>query len=196
MTTAITKGRANRWQEKITNTDLNNNSKKAWTTIKNLVLTGTQQSGCSTPNDVAHQLLLNGKPNNQEKGHLKKLKLEMDQAMHEGESHLDPVSIEELQKTMEHLKLGKAAGLDGISTEVIKHFGPETQQWILELFNICATSCKITKTWRKAKVVAILKPGKDPNNKKDIDLSLFYVFYTSFMSASSWVKCQMTKKKN
>ena len=39
--------------------------------------------------------------------------------MHEGDSHLDPFSMEELQKAMEHLKLGKAAGLDGISTEVV-----------------------------------------------------------------------------
>ena len=119
-----------------------------------------------TPNQVAHQLLLNGKPNNQDKGHLKKVKREMVQTMKESDNHLDPFSLEELQEAMEHLKLGKAAGLDGISTEIIKHFGPKTQQWILDLFNICATSCRIPKTWRKAKVVAILKPGKDPNNKK------------------------------
>ena len=139
---------------------MTHNSKKAWATIKKL---GTDRNATETrvaavtPNEVAHQLLLNGKPNSQEKGHLKKVKCEMDHTMEESDSHLDSFSLDELQKAMEHLKLGKAAGLDGISTEVIKHFGPETQQWILDLFNVCATTCRIPKTWRKAKVVAI--PG-------------------------------------
>ena len=72
----------------------------------------------------------------------------------------------------------KEGWLDGISTKVIKHFGPETQQWILDLFIIlCETSCKIPKNWREAKVVAILKPCKDPNNKKLNLLCVLYKLY-------------------
>ena len=66
--------------------------------------------------------------------------------MHEGDSYLDSFSTGELEKAMDNLKLGKAAVLDGINTEVIKHFGPETQQWILDPFNLCATSCQIPNT--------------------------------------------------
>ena len=38
--------------------------------------------------------------------------------------------------------------------------------WVLNLFNYCADvsdTCRIPNGWRKARVVALLKPGKDPN---------------------------------
>ena len=58
----------------ITNIDLTRNSKKAWKTIKglNTKQTPTARTAAVTPNSVANQLLLNGKPYNKELGYLKK----------------------------------------------------------------------------------------------------------------------------
>ena len=64
------------------------------------------------------------------------------------------------------MKVGKASGLDGITTEMIKHFGSKTKSWVLDLYNKCAETSNIPNGWKKARVVALLKPGKDPTSKK------------------------------
>ena len=64
------------------------------------------------------------------------------------------------------LKNGKAPGLDDIQTELIKQFGPKARDWLLRFFNNCTATKKIPKLWRQAKVVALLKPGKDPSVAK------------------------------
>ena len=73
---------------------------------------------------------------------------------------------EELQAAIDCLKNGKAAGLDDIRTEQIKHLGPTARKWLLSLFNSCVTLSQLPKIWRKARVIAILKPGKDPHEAK------------------------------
>ena len=64
------------------------------------------------------------------------------------------------------LKPGKAVGLDNITTEKIKHFGEETKIWLLNLFNTCMDTHKLPNIWLKARVLALLKPGKDPSDPK------------------------------
>ena len=53
-----------------------------------------------------------------------------------------------------------------IQTELIKQFGPKARDWLLRFFNNCTETKKIPKIWRQAKVVALLKPGKDPSVAK------------------------------
>ena len=43
------------------------------------------------------------------------------------------------------IKNDKAAGVDDICTELIKHFGPVTKDWSLTLFNSCGSDLKIPK---------------------------------------------------
>ena len=64
------------------------------------------------------------------------------------------------------LKNGKAAGLENIQTELIKQFGPKARDWLFRLFNYCTETKAIPQLWRHAKVVALLKPGKDPSVAK------------------------------
>ena len=78
----------------------------------------------------------------------------------------DDFTVIELQNSLKHLKNGKAAGLDEILTEEIKNFGPVTMQWVLGMFNACASTHRLPRLWRQARVVALLKPGKDPSNPK------------------------------
>ena len=39
-------------------------------------------------------------------------------------------------------------------------------QWVLSLLNVCAITLRLPILWRQARVVALLKPGKDPSSSK------------------------------
>ncbi|XP_071481580.1 uncharacterized protein [Diadema antillarum] len=67
--------------------------------------------------------------------------------------------MSELESAMKSMKNNKAAGLDDVLVEQIKHFGPGARRWLLDMVNECVKSNKIPKMWRKAKVIALLKPA-------------------------------------
>ena len=69
--------------------------------------------------------------------------------------------MEELEVGLSTLKAGKANGPDNISTEQIQHLGCGTKKWFLQLYNNCLSTHKLPKIWKKAHVLALLKPGKD-----------------------------------
>ena len=79
---------------------------------------------------------------------------------------MTPFTIQDLGDAISLFKDGKAPGLDNIHHEMIKCFGPTTRLWLLDMFNDCLKQQQIPNVWRKAKVVAPLKPGKDPENPK------------------------------
>ena len=91
LTASIANEKSERWRELISNTDMTHNSKKAWTTIKKLnTEKKPQKVAAVTPNEVANQLILNGKPPYKERGQQKKLKCEMDLALQAMKNNLGP----------------------------------------------------------------------------------------------------------
>ena len=110
----------------------------------------------------AHQLLLNGKPDQNCKIRNKKAVLKTDRH----ETMLTPFTIQDLGDAISLPKNGKAPGLDNIHHEMIKCFGPTTRFWLLDMLNDCLKQQQIPNVWRKSKVVALLKPGKDPESPK------------------------------
>jgi hypothetical protein len=70
-------------------------------------------------------------------------------------------STEELNTALLTVKSGKTAGFDGVYPEFIKNSGQRTKEWFVALFNDILTSGKISKLFKRAKVITILKPGKD-----------------------------------
>ena len=141
---------------------MTHNSKTSWSLIKKLSNDPRKadQHVNVTPNQVAHQLILNGKvPNTQRQS---KIKL-CGQENHDFDYDF---TIIEPQNSLKHLKTGKAARLDEIPTEEIKNFGPVTMQWVLILLNACARTLRLPRLWRQTCVVALLKPGNDPSNQK------------------------------
>ena len=70
-------------------------------------------------------------------------------------------SEEEYIKGIAALKNNKAAGIDYIMAEQLKNLGPKAHKWLHIMLNTCFIENKIPKIWRKSKIIAILKPGKD-----------------------------------
>jgi len=64
-----------------------------------------------------------------------------------------------LQKT----KPATAPGYDNIHVEFMKNLGPRARTWLSKFFSRIMATHSISKIWRKAKVIAIEKPGKDPS---------------------------------
>ena len=160
---AMSEERRKAWHTLIESTDMTHNSKKAWSTLRKLCddPCKPKQHYNTTANQVAHQLLLNGRvPNRQPKVCLDRQRYPDDPGFTRA------FTAAELDIGIRVLKNGKAPGLDDIQTELIKQFGPKTHDWLLRFFNNYTKTKKIPKIWRQAKVVALLKPGKDPSVAK------------------------------
>ena len=113
---------------------MTHNSKRAWSLITKQINDPCKadQHVNVTPNQVAHQLILNGKvPNRQRQSKIKRCGQE------NHDFHDDFTTIELHNSLLKHLKNGKAAGLDEILIQEIKNFGPVTMQWVLSLLNAC-----------------------------------------------------------
>ena len=160
---SISQERQKTWNSLLESTDMSKNSKKAWSLIRKLRgdPKAAPQQPKVTANQVAHQLLLNGKSG---KGQ-KKTKLDHSKNS-EDPGYTRPFTMEELINAISSLKPGKAIGLDDIATEQIKYFGPEAKKWLLQLYNHCLKTHELPKIWKKAHVIALLKPGKDPSIPK------------------------------
>ena len=85
-------------------------------------------------------------------------------------------TLHELNEAIKTLVNGKAAGIDDINAKLLKQLGSNCRKWLLKMFHACVRENNIPKVWRKAKTIAILKPGKNP---KFFDQFLCYVTPTS-----------------
>ena len=107
---------------------MTHNSKKAWSTIRKLCddPCKPKQHYKTTANQVAHQLLLNGRVPNRHR----KVRLDR-QRYPEDPGFTRAFTAAELNIGIRVLKNGKAPGLDDIQTELIKQFGPKARDWLL-----------------------------------------------------------------
>ena len=116
---AISEDRRKSWQDRIESVDMTHNSKRAWSTIKKInndPKKATLHSNV-TADQVAHQLLLNGKPPHKTRhGRVKRQCGDTESTWH--------FTDEELEAANDCLKNVKAAGMVDIRTEQIKHLGP------------------------------------------------------------------------
>ena len=167
----ISEAHRSKWKEMIESTDFTHSSRKEWKTINKLTkdYTAPQQQFKVTADQVAHQLLLNGKGNK-----LHVIRREKMPRQTVTESNLtSPFLMEDLLHGVKALKNSKAADLDDMLCEQIKHFGEATLRWLLQIMNSILKTHKFPKLWRKSKVIAILKPGKDstlPKSYRPISL--------------------------
>ena len=113
-------------------------------------------------NQVAHQLHVNGRGNmpTKSKPYILTTVEQSEQSL------VYPFTEEEYRKGIATLKNNKAAGIDDVLVEQLKHLGPIAHRWLYSMLNTCFTENKIPKVWRQSRIIAILKSGKDASIPK------------------------------
>ena len=156
--TSMNEEKNKRWVEVITLTNMTHNSRKAWKIIKHLsnYLTSPIAPCLESTNQVAHQLFINSRGTMSNKPKRPVLSPTAEESM------VYPFNEEQYRRAITTLKNNKAAGIDYVLVEQLNNLGPiNTHNWLLAMLNNCFTKNKIPTIWRKSKIIAILKPGKD-----------------------------------
>ncbi|KDR24442.1 hypothetical protein L798_06509, partial [Zootermopsis nevadensis] len=68
----------------------------------------------------------------------------------------------EVAQAIKELKLGNAPGPNGISNRVLRHLPRRAITFLTKVFNAVLRRQHFPSAWKHARVVSILKPGKDP----------------------------------
>jgi len=125
---AIGSERRANWINLVENIDMKHSRQKAWGLMKKLNNDPKQRNSqnITTPDQIAHQLLLNGK-GQRETNHKRTQKKYVTESEEYGHFK-EQFNIIELNEAIKMLKNRKAAGLDDICVEQIKEFGPKTKQ--------------------------------------------------------------------
>lgn len=71
-------------------------------------------------------------------------------------------STSEIDSALRSMKTGTAPGYDNVHPEFLVHLGPKARLWMSNFFSRIVKDNRTPKIWKKAKVIAIEKPGKDP----------------------------------
>jgi hypothetical protein len=155
--------RKQKWERTVESTNFTHSSRKAWTLLSNLGadtnITPSQNQNI-TANNIASLLLRISKvPMNP--NHIHSTKRALRQKRRELTEDILISDDFEFEDALLSVKPGKAAGLDGVYPEFIKNSGRKTKKWLVHLFNDILTTGKLPKLFKQAKIIAILKPGKD-----------------------------------
>lgn len=78
-----------------------------------------------------------------------------------------PIIIQDVTKVIKGLPLNKSLGIDGLSSEYYKAFSSILSPHLVNVFNAAATVEKIPKEMLKAVIVALPKPGNQPNQSQN-----------------------------
>ena len=82
------------------------------------------------------------------------------------------ISMLEIEEAIQKMKTGKAAGVDEVTTEMIRAAGPIGLQWLYRLFRIIWKKKEVPEEWGKGLIIPIFKKGdrKECNNYRGITL--------------------------
>jgi hypothetical protein len=69
---------------------------------------------------------------------------------------------DEVQEAIRGLKISKAPGPNAIQNRALKHLPQRPVSLLVQIFNAFLLSHQFPTGWKDARVVSILKPGKDP----------------------------------
>jgi len=81
---------------------------------------------------------------------------------------LSPASVvhlttpDEIDEAIRGLKVSKGPGPNGIPNRTLKHLPKRAVSLLARIFNAVLRTHHFPQTWKHARVISILKPGKDP----------------------------------
>ena len=157
--------RKSKWMETVQQIDFKHSSRKAWSFLKKLgCVEQVKVPLCKvSANQIASRLVQNSKQF-VAKARVKAVRKDFHETyktLSVGTDFSREFTMEELDFGINNIKVKKAPGLDEMFAEFIKHFGPNTKHWILMFFNLILITGRLPKIFKKAKIITVLKPGKD-----------------------------------
>uniref|UniRef100_A0A914WUK6 Reverse transcriptase domain-containing protein n=1 Tax=Plectus sambesii TaxID=2011161 RepID=A0A914WUK6_9BILA len=72
-------------------------------------------------------------------------------------ANLGPITKEETKMAVHLLKNGKAAGLDEVAPELLKHGGPDTINALTNFMNTCWDKLTVPEDWRQGVIIRLPK---------------------------------------
>ena len=164
--------RKERWTEAVDSIDFTHSSRTAWSTLNNL--TGRSRASrhqCPvSANAIASQLVKNGTHRTRDRESDRSVLKEMTDLWRVPTPEAGNISTEftseEFAAALQHLKPGKAPGLDHLCPELILHAAPTLKSWLKDFLSCCLRHLRIPRIWRRALVVAVPKPKKPPGDPK------------------------------
>ena len=103
------------------------------------------------------------------------------------------ISWDEVVKALQQAKLGKAIGIDGLPTEVLRN--PVCADFLVSLFNVCFQTGQMPSQWNKSVITPVHKDKdsdiRDPGNHRGIAItSSVYKVYCCIINVrvSEWVE--------
>ena len=157
--------RKEKWTKGIEEMDFTHSSRKAWSMLKKLGCVNQTKAPSSkiSANDVASRLVQNSKqPLSKQRGKaVKKDLYKKHKSLSMDDAYSGEFTMTELETAIQDLKTRKAPGFGNMFAEFIKHFGINTREWILALFNLILVSSCVPKMFKKAKIITVIKPGRD-----------------------------------
>jgi hypothetical protein len=90
----------------------------------------------------------------------------------EAEDNIPPEIVRpcNVQKLIHTLKLRKACGIDGIPKDCLRHLSRSPLVHLTHLFNHCFRLSYFPSSWKEAKMIALVKDPKFPQNLRPISL--------------------------
>ena len=76
----------------------------------------------------------------------------------------EPPDLQDIEKAIDQLKSGKAAGIDGIPPEIWKHGGTALHSKLLELLVLCWEKSKLPQDFRDAVIITLYKNKGEKSN--------------------------------
>ena len=152
--------------------DFLHSSRKAWSILNNFTSRSRHSPRhCPVSADaIASQLVRNGKYEAADRKSSRLVSQEVSDLWRA--TTLNPVNISgnfsqrKFIAALQHLKPGKAPGLDSICSEYTLHGGAASKSWLRDFISSCLRRLKIPKIRRRALVVAIPKPANPVGNPK------------------------------
>lgn len=174
-----------KWKKQITGIDFTHSSRKAWSVLRKLGSSGQKRSPKASvkSNQIASRLISNSKVPVGKKRSRQVCKdyREKVRSMENDANYSSDWTLNELNIAISSLKLDKAPGYDGMFAEFLKHLGDKASKWLLDLFNLILKTCHLPNLFKKAKIITVLKPGKDGSDPAHYrPISLLSIVYKLF----------------
>jgi hypothetical protein len=171
--------RRKRWIDTVESLDFTRSSRHAWRLLSKLDLENTPACRTVTPistDAISEQFIQRSarQPDHAFETSVRKEYQRLYNSYPEDDNRLTSAITEgEMQSALQTVKMGKAAGTDGIFPEMIKQLGAKAKIWLASALTDVIRKAKYPDIWKKVKIIAILKPGKpadDPANYRPISL--------------------------